>query len=153
MDVLCTIRNSGKSTLRFKKCRFDLGFALKDADDVRLGTASKEKIFVRNRGESPYTDTDVSFTADLGSDIRAFHHRIISSDELSSLLTDPKPKLNLHIRGDFVLGIQLTQGWMYQSGIRIDWTLAVDVPRDVFVSAYKTIETAAGQRQGGIRRR
>ncbi|MDM8522469.1 hypothetical protein QUF80_03785 [Desulfococcaceae bacterium HSG8] len=140
MDVVCKVQNAGKYTLKFQNCKFDLSFALRNSENIRLGSTFKEEALLKKSG-----DTDIQLATKLGSDIEKFHFNIISSEELSSLLMEPHPKLNLGLQGDFILGIQFKHGWMYQKGIKIDWILPVDVPRDVFVRTYKAIESAAGK--------
>ncbi|OQY57253.1 MAG: hypothetical protein B6245_17270 [Desulfobacteraceae bacterium 4572_88] len=143
MDVVCVVRNTGKHILKFQKCKFDLSFAAEK--DIRIGPAAKNEVLIGWEKNSPHTDTDIRFVTQLATDIKKFHSEISSSGEISSLILDPAPKLNLHIRGEFNVGIGMKQGWVYLKGITIDWILPLDVPRDVFVRTYKAIERAAGK--------
>ncbi len=146
MDVVCVIRNSNKHTLKFKDVNFKLAFAVNhDAEDIRIGPTFNNEILLEKKTDSSYTDTDVRFVADIGNDIQKFHSDITASEEMSALLMDSAPKFNLHIQGDFGLGIEVKQGWVYLKSVTIDWILKVDVPRDVFVRTYKAIESAAGK--------
>lgn len=143
MDVVCVVRNTGKSILKFQKCNFKLSFAAEK--DILIGPASKDEVLIGREENSPHTDTDVRFVTPLGTDIQKFHAEISASEQLSSLILDTAPRFNLHIRGEFNVGIGMKQGWVYLKGITIDWILALDVPRDVFVKTYKAIERAAGK--------
>jgi hypothetical protein len=145
MDVVCVIRNSNKHKLKFNDVNFRLAFAVKDAGDVRIGPTFNKEVMLEKKADAAYTDTDVLFVANIGKDIQKFHSDITASEEMSALLMDPAPKLNLHIQGDFGLGIEVKQGWVYLKSVTIDWILKVDVPRDVFVRTYKAIESAAGK--------
>ncbi len=141
--VTFVVRNSGKSTLKFTDSDFKLSFAPTDAEEISIGSASEDEILLERKGDLSYTDTNLQFLINISNDIKQLHLNIISSEEMSSQLTEPKPKLNLHIQGDFGLGVKLKQGWMYLKGVTIDWVITVDVPRDVFVRTYKEIESAA----------
>jgi len=143
MDITCVVRNSGKNTLKFTESKFKLFFALTDTEEISIGSASENEILLERKEDLPYTDTNLQFAMNISNDIKQFHLNIISSEEMSSQLTEPKPKLNLHIQGDFGLGVKMKQGWMYLKGVTIDWTLTVDVARDAFVRTYKEIESAA----------
>lgn len=140
MDVVCVVQNSGKNVLKLTKAKFDLGFALENEEDISIGPVFKDEVILADKTDSPSV---VHLVTNLGNDIQKLHMAMISSEEISSLIMDPKPKLNFHIKGDFGLGIGLKQGWVYLQSITIDWILKVDVPRDVFVRTYKTIERVA----------
>jgi hypothetical protein len=140
MDVVCVVQNSGKNVLKLKEAKFDLGFALENAEDISIGPVFKNEVLLADKTNSPSV---IQLVTNLGDDIQKLHMAMISSEEISSLIMDPKPKLNFHIKGDFGLGIGLKQGWIYLQGVTIDWTLNVDIPRDVFVRTYKTIERVA----------
>ncbi len=145
MDVTSVIQNSGNYTLKLGDCRFKLSFVPKDSEEIEVGSVFKEEILLEKKTDSSATDTSVRLSANIGPDIEKFHLNITSSEEMNSLLMDPKPKLNLHIQGGFNLGMGFRQGWVYQSGIKIDWILPVEVVRNVFVDTYKAIELAAGK--------
>ncbi|OQX27169.1 MAG: hypothetical protein BWK80_06655 [Desulfobacteraceae bacterium IS3] len=145
MDVICVIRNSNKHKLKFNDVNFKLAFAVNDAEEIKIGPTFNKEVLLEKKADSSHTDSDVRFVAAIGNDIQKFHSDITSSEEMSALLMDPAPKLNLHIQGDFGLGIEVKQGWVYLKSVTIDWILKVDVPRDVFVRTYKAIESAAGK--------
>ncbi len=123
MDVVCVVRNSSKYILKLQDCKFDLSFVPEDSQEIRIGATSGDEILLEKKADSPYTDTNVPLVAHIESDIEKFHLNITSSEEMSSLLMEPKPKLNLHIQGNLGVGIKVKQGWVHIQGITIDWTL------------------------------
>lgn len=137
LDITSVVRNSGKRALKLKKCKFDLSLLPQDSKEIRLGSTTKDEIFLES------ADTNVQLSANIGTDMETFHTNITSSEEVNSLLGAPKPKFNLRIQGDFDLGMKVKRGWVYQSGIKIDWVLKIEVIRDAFVKTYKAIEQAA----------
>ncbi len=145
-DVTSVVRNSGEHTLKLTNCKLDLSFTPEDSKTIELGSTFKDEILLeKKKPDSQGTDTNLHLSANIGSDIEAFHFKITSSEEMSSQLMEPKPKLNLHIQGGFELGMKLKRGWVYQPGIKIDWILQIEVVRDVFVKTYKAVELAAGK--------
>ncbi len=145
MDVTHVIRNSSNYALKFENCRFKLSFVTKDVGEIKLGSVLKNEILLERKADSPATDTSITLSPNIGSDIQAFHLNVTSSEEMNSMLMASNPSLRLHIQGNFNLGMGSKRGWVYQPGIKIDWILPIEVVRDVFVNTYKAIERAAGK--------
>ncbi len=138
MDVIIMVKNSGKKDIELKNCNFNLAFAVKDTDDINIGTTSKDTIILDTAGK-----TEMPLSVMIGSDIKRLHLNIISSDEMNSLLTDPDPELNINIRGNFDAGVKARLGWTYERGLNIDWLIKSKISRQILISAYKSIEQAA----------
>ncbi len=104
----------------------------------------QDTVLIPKEKNTLYTDSIIRFVTQIGKDIEQLHYDISSSDEMSSLLMDPKPVINLRIQSNFELGLQIRHGWVYFDGITIDWVVPLSIPRDVLINTFKAIEAEAG---------
>lgn len=148
-DVTMIFRNSSKKDLKLKDCRFDLSFALKNSETIRIGTVIKDEIVLAKSVKLSPSKQNISLSANIGHDIRKLHLAIISSDEMNALLTDPAPKLTLRIVGGFDAGMKSDLGWTYQKGLKINWLITSEVPRKALIRTYKAIENSADKEEAG----
>jgi len=148
-DVTMIFRNSSNKDLKLKDCRFDLSFALKNSETIRIGTVIKDEIILTKSVNSSPSKQNVFLSANIGNDIRKLHLAIISSDEMNALLTDPAPKLTLRIVGGFDAGMKSDLGWTYQKGLKINWLITSEVPRKALIRTYKAIENSADKEEAG----
>jgi len=143
LDIACLVRNSGKNTVKFNKCNSQLSIVLKDAEDIDVGTSFQATILIPKAKSTLHTDSIIRFVTQIGKDIEQLHYDISASDEMSSLLMDAKPIINLRIKSSFELGLQIKHGWVYLKGVKIDWVIPLSIPRYVFIKTFKTIEAEA----------
>lgn len=150
IDVVFGVKNLSPKDIQLKNCRFDLFFALKDSENIRIGTSEKTEVILKGKPRSDLKQSEQSLDLStiVGADIRKFHLAIISSDEMNALLTNPKPKINIRIIGDFDAGIKSELGWTYQKGLKIDWLIQSYIPRKILIGTYKQIEAAADKADG-----
>lgn len=148
IDVTLAIRNLSPKDIQLKNCRFELFFALKNSENIRIGTSEKAEIILNARSGSESAEQYLDLSTLVGSEIRKLHLAIISSDEMNALLTDPEPRLGIRIKGSFDGGIRSDLGWTYQRGLKIDWLIRSNVPRKILIGTYKKIEAAADKENG-----
>lgn len=141
LDTIIVIRNSNENTLKLENCTFDLAFALSDSEDIPLGRALKEEIFLERQVDSmdAYTDTEVRLSVSLDQDIQTLSQTLMTKKEIVGLLAESKPKLNLHLKGRFDVGIKANRAWGYQPGITIDWIVKPEVQRDILAKVFSTM--------------
>ncbi len=133
LDTTIVIRNTTGSTLKLENCTFDLAFAFDNSEDIPLGAAVKDEILLEQQADSAddSTDTDVKLSVNLGPDIQKLQQTLMAKKEMALLLTQSKPKLNLHLQGKFDIGIKADRAWGYQEGITIDWIVKPEVQKSV----------------------
>ncbi len=151
IDVVLGVKNLSTKDIQLKNCRFDLFFALKDSENIRIGTSEKTEVILKGKPRSDLKPSEQSLDLStlIGADIRKLHLAIISSDEMNALLTNPEPKLSIRIIGDFDAGIKSDLGWTYQKGLKIDWLIQSYIPRKIMIGTYKKIEAAAEDKEDG----
>jgi outer membrane protein OmpA-like peptidoglycan-associated protein len=150
IDVVFGVRNLSHKDIQLKNCRFDLFFALKDSENIRIGTSEKAEIILKGNTRSGAEPAEqyLDLSTLVGAEIRKLHLAIISSDEMNALLTNPEPKLGIRIKGSFDGGIRSDMGWTYQRGLKIDWLIQSYVSRKILIGTYKKIEAAADKENG-----
>lgn len=150
INVAFAVRNLSSKDIQLKNSRFDLFFALKNSENIPIGTSEKTEIMLKGnaRPGSEPVEQYLDLSTVVGSDIRKLHLAIISSDEMNALLTNPEPKLSIRIKGSFDGGIRSDLGWTYQKGLNIDWIIQSHVPRKILIGTYKKIEAAADKENG-----
>ena len=140
LDAVVAIQNKSGKTIKLQQGEF--AFAVLDVNgkDIPLGRAALEEILLNaSPSAENITDSEVSFTIDLGASdrVQRLYDSLISSAQLN--LLEPTSTLPLHFSAHFRLAIQAGQAWNYSNWIDLDWTITPEVERTTLLEFLQAI--------------
>lgn len=130
LDAVVAIRNKSGKTIKLQQGEFTFAVLDFNGQDIPLGNSALEEIVLNaSLSAENMTDSEVSFTIDLGASnrVQRLYESLISSAQLN--LLEPASTLPLHFSAHFRLAIQAGQAWNYSNWIDLDWTITPEVER------------------------
>ncbi len=143
LDAVIEMQNTGTKKLKLRDCSLSLALLPNGVERIPLGTAQIDEILFVPQTEAGAAVNNVKFALRLGNNLQDLQHNLfLSSKEMALLLLEPEPKLKIALQGQFNLGIQTNQLWVYKDGMTIDWTLTPSITKEAlakFVLGMSTI--------------